>query len=169
MERKFFPADKNYILRDAQAESRERMLRKTIEVVRQRYLDYYNPLGLVDNTITKITGYDVAEADLTFLIEFYDSLSGIYRYQYGSNQLELLFEGRSHQEKYASDWEDHYFEWVEAFCFKKCFITAIFEATIFAPADQTFYMVGRRLKVFLKQQFDLNICHRRGFPVLKSA
>ncbi|MFA0961429.1 hypothetical protein AB9P05_06460 [Roseivirga sp. BDSF3-8] len=169
MERKFFPLDKNYILRDAQRQQKQHLLAKTVGLVRQRYFDYYNPLGLIDDTVMRIKAYEVEGANLSFLDEFYETLSGIYRYQFGSNQLELLFDGASHQQKYETDWEQGYTAWLEEFCMKKSFLTAVFEATVFAPEDNAMHMVGRRLKVFLKQYFDINVCHRKGFPVLKSA
>src|SRR5665811_1706418 len=102
MLQKLFPLDKNYLFRQAQSTLEDSLLEKMVEELRVAYTLWYNPLGLVDDTYARILGNTAFPTDRIKII--YAQLCGIYRYQYASNQLEFLFDGRSHLEKYQEDW-----------------------------------------------------------------
>lgn len=165
MQRKLFPLDKNYILQEAQAASKPYLLNALVEKVKACYLRYCNPLGLEDDTVLKIK--NCIDYDTHLLADFYEHLAGIYRFKYGSNQLEFIFDGRSHLEKYQEEWEAAFMGWVLEFCSEENFLKAILEVTIFYPKGRKALLAGNRLKVFIAQQFYMKVYKRRGIVPLK--
>lgn len=160
MQRKLFPLDKNYLLKEAQLGCEEALLGALVEKVKEAYLLYCNPLGLEDDAVLKIK--NSKHVDTSLLEDFYEHLAGIYRYKYGSNQLEFLFDGRSHLEKYQDDWSASFLTWVDDFCQEENFLKAILEVTIFYPQDRKALLAGNRLKAFISQQFFLKVYKYRG-------
>ena len=107
--RKYFLQDKNLILRGAQFDLREELLAFLIDSTKDFYNKMYNPLGLMDDTMIQVnshSGYDYDAFD-----EFYEILSAIYRFKYGSNQLEFLFDGMDHYTKYTREWKEKFEKW----------------------------------------------------------
>src|SRR5690606_41385520 len=111
MLQKLFPLDKNHIFRQAQSLLEECLLEEMVEELKKAYTLWYNPLGLMDDTYVQILGKSEFPKDRIRII--YEQLSGIYRYQYASNQLEFLFDGRSHLEKYQDDWQEQLVIWLK--------------------------------------------------------
>jgi hypothetical protein len=66
-------------------------------------------MGLVDDFMTHLD--ETIDFDTTFLSEFYELLSVIYRFTIGENQLEIIWDGRSHYEVYAENWSEKFIEW----------------------------------------------------------
>lgn len=167
MKRKFFPFDKNYLLDQAQHEVKDALLLSLVETVKEIYLTRYNPLGLMDRSIQKIVDtktYNLEEVSL-----LYDEMAGIYRYKYSSNQLELLFDGKDHLEKYKEDWELAFKEWIVDFSKSKNFLKAILEATIFYPQEVQAQRAFSRLKMFISDQFGLKVYKHKGIISMKIA
>ena len=167
MKRKFFPFDKNYLLEQAQLESKDRLVNEMVETVKQIYLDRFNPLGLMDRSIEQIiktTDYNLEE-----VYELYDEMAGIYRYKYSSNQLELLFDGKDHIEKYEEDWSNAFKEWVLNFSRSKSFLKAILETTIFFPREKQSQRAFSRLRMFISEQFGLKVYKYKGIVPMKIA
>ena len=160
MKRKYFPFDKNYLLKEAQSATREDLLASMVGTVKDCYQCYYNPLGLVDDTVKKIRGTEVK--NLEYFDEFYDDLAGIYRYKFGEVQLEFLWDGTSHQDKYRLEWQKTFDSWVKDFCHHQPFIRAVFELTTFYSPMCRPEHVQQRLKSFLVNYFDLKIYHYKG-------
>ena len=102
---------------------------RLIDLVKEGYYTLFNPLRLPDETTDQID--DFKPNHLSFFDELYDVLAGIYRYQLGDNQLELLFDGRSHYEMYMSDWPKAFDEYVNELCTKKNFVLAGLELSVF--------------------------------------
>lgn len=167
MQRKLFPLDKNYILKEAQLVCKETLLDTLVEKVKEAYLLFCNPLGLEDDTILKIK--NSKKVSTVLLEDFYEHLAGIYRFKYGSNQLEFLFDGRNHFEKYQDDWSDAFLVWISNFCQEESFLKAILEVTIFYPQDRKALLAGNRLKAFVSQQFYLKVYKYRGIVTLNVA
>lgn len=167
MDPKLFTLDKNYILKEAQIKLRSRLLRQLISEVVSTYLEQYNSLGLVDETILKI--YENQHIDLDYLDSFYYELAGIYRLKYGENQLEFLFDGSSHYLKYQQDWQKRFIKWTKEFIEHKHFLRAILEGSVLSPDTDTQKRVQVRLKLFLEQQFNLRVYKYRGIRKLKTA
>ena len=107
---KYFKQDKNQILRAAQGFVEPQLLNEWIEIAKKKYLRYENPLGLMDDLIIKIHQEKNYQTD--FLNELYELLSVIYRYTSDDNQLEFIWDGRSHYEVYAENWSDKFHEWI---------------------------------------------------------
>lgn len=165
MLQKLFPLDKNYILKEAQSASEEELLIKLVKEVKSSYLHYCNPLGLEDDTVLKIKNYE--KINTSRLREFYEHLAGIYRYKFGSNQLEFLFDGRDHFEKYQEEWSEAFMEWVKGFCKEENFLKAILEVTIFYPEGRKALLAGNRLKIYISQQLYIKVYKYKGIVPLK--
>ena len=167
MEKRLFTSDKNYILKEAQFSQKEYLLKKLVLNTKQYYLHEYNPLGIVDETIRTIL--EIRNIDTTFLDHFYYELSGIYRFKYGKNQLEFLFDGDSHLEKYTKDWECKFHKWTHDFLTYRHFVRAVLEGAFLDPTHRNQHHVEIRLKLFLEQYFGLRVYVYYGIRKIKAA
>ena len=99
---KLFKQDKNYILKKAQSETKNHLLKNLIKKSIIKYELESNPLGLIDSTSVSLKKYEINhESKLNF---FYKKISTIYRYNYGEVQLSFLWDGSSHNEFYKNRW-----------------------------------------------------------------
>ncbi|MBS0000761.1 MAG: hypothetical protein KFF73_17395 [Cyclobacteriaceae bacterium] len=167
MDFRLFTLDKNYLLKEAQFQQKNQLLLELVTRVRNTYLHEYNPLGLKDEVIETLI--QPSTPRLECLYNFYFELAGIYRFKYGENQLEFLFDGTPHIEKYRKDWQRHFRKWSGQFCRQKHFLRAILEGTILNPDQQTDYLIEIRLKHFLEQHFGLRIYKYRGIRKIQVA
>lgn len=167
MDAKLFTLDKNYLLKEAQLQLKNQLLQELVSKVRKTYLQEYNPLGLMDDIIRSIL--DAENPRLGCLYNFYYELAGIYRYKYGENQLEFLFDGTPHVEKYRRDWQRHFRKWSDHFCTHRHFLRAVLEGCLLNPGSKTDQLVGIRLKHFLEQHFQLRIYKYRGIRRIQVA
>lgn len=167
MRQKYFPLDKNYILESAQLDNEERLVIYLINFVKAYYQANYNPLGLLDTTTEKILAHETSYTDR--LSEFYSNLAGIYRYKYGANQLEFLFDGTNHYEKYVEDWKKTYKAWLMEFCQKPNFVRAVLELTVFYPEDRVALLAENRMKAFIENHFELKVYRYRGIQKMKAS
>ena len=109
----YFNQDKNYLLKNAQQAKKAVLLEKWVLQSIDGYMTMHNPMGLVDDfvrSILSVTHYNTA-----FLSETYDYLAAAYRFLYSSNQLEFLWDGRSHLQKYQEEWETQFDHWIYGF------------------------------------------------------
>jgi hypothetical protein len=111
---KYFDQDKNSILRAAQGFVEPQLLNLWVEKALQGYQINENPMGLVDDFILQLEAID--NYDTTFLSELYTILAAIYRFKKGDNQLEIIWDGRSHYEVYAENWKAEFEKWIQHFC-----------------------------------------------------
>lgn len=160
MVHKYFPLDKNYLLETAQLGLEKEFIIELIDFTKQFYLQQCNPLGLEDNTIRAIKAHQTVYTSR--LEEFYRNLAGIYRFKYGQNQLEFLFDGIDHATKYQQDWTTTYKKWLAEFCAKPNFVRAVLELTVFYPEERKSMLAENRMKAFIAQQFDLKIYKHKG-------
>lgn len=167
MVHRFFKFDKNYILKEAQEASREELLLQMVADVKQFYLQQNNPLGLIDDTVRTIQ--ESSNPGTKKLHDFYHVLAGIYRFKHSSNQLELLFDGASHFEKYQQEWKTAFREYYFFFCQKPSFIKAVLEVSIFYPKQRKGQLAEARMRSFLSQYFELRIHKRHGIKGSKTA
>jgi hypothetical protein len=167
MKRRFFPFDKNYLLENAQMEQKDFLMNQMVEIVKEIYLLRYNPLGLKDSSINKILS--TKNFNFEELSVFYDELAGYYRYRYSSNQLELLFDGRDHQEKYKEDWSLAYKNWIIEFSKSKYFLKAVLETAIFYPDNKQSQLAYSRLKNYISDHFGIKIYKYKGIVPMKIA
>jgi hypothetical protein len=167
MNRKFFPYDKNYLLEKAQLELEQVLIPRLIDFVKNYYLDKFNPLGLKDETILAIENHQTEY--VARLEEFYRCIAAVYRYKYGENQLEILFDGRDHLCKYKEDWEQTFIHWLTEFCDTPQFIRAVLELTVFYPKDRKANLAANRMCNYLHQHFSLKIYKYRGIVEMRVA
>ena len=167
MLRKLFPFDKNYILKEVQQQSEDQLLIEMVDYVKGKYQEMFNPLGLEDDTIRKIKR--TKRYSLDQLREFYFELAGIYRYHNSDNQLELLFDGSDHYEKYSKDWQAGFAQYIRTFCQHPNFLKAVLEATIFYPKERKAQLACNRMKAFMSQTFEMKLYKNKGLMHIKSA
>lgn len=158
--RNYFLLDKNYLLKQVQVDNKQAFLQHLVQTVKNDYLTYCNPLGLIDDTVLTIQNYKDFNVD--HLQEFYDLLSGIYRYQIGTNQLEFLFDGKSHFEKYQEDWQSCFESWVAEFCKDERFLKSVLAVTVFFKNKYSAAMVESRLKSFVSNYFSIKVYRHKG-------
>jgi hypothetical protein len=165
--RKFFPLDKNYLLEKAQLELKDQLLFQLFDLVIQTYEQQQNPLGLGDDFSLKIKNYKLL--NLEPLEEFYYKLAGVYRFKWGANQLEFLWDGSDHQEKYKSDWT-HFFETqIRIFCRQELFIQAVLDLTVFLPENRPSDLAENRMNHFMLQHFEVKFHKSKGLVAMKVA
>ena len=100
--------------------------------------------------------------------EFYHDLSAIYRFKHSEVQLELLFDGTTHYDKYTREWNDYFKKQVEVFCSNKFFIRAVLDIAVFHHKDRVAFLAGDRLKYFLTNYFGMKVYKYRGIMELAS-
>lgn len=164
---KFFPLDKNYILETAQLIQKDVLVYQMAEAVKSNYLMLHNPMGLIDETILKIQNHRLE--GLSNLEEFYNQLAGVYRYKYGQIQLDLLFDGRDHLEKYKDDWKEQFTLWVNAFCTNSYFLKTILELTVFFDESNNLELPLKRLNNYITKHLDVKIYKYKGVVEMKVA
>lgn len=106
---KYFKQDKNYILRAAQGFVEPQLLKQWVETAIDCYMMKENPMGLLDDFVIEIR--NAKQYNIEFLRELYELLSAIYRFKRGDNQLEFIWDGRSHYEVYAEQWCEDFTTW----------------------------------------------------------
>lgn len=166
MIRRLFPSDKNYILSEVQDAQKESLLKYLVRFVKQYYLQNYNPLGLVDDTILEIKKekkFPVEAFD-----EFYHDLAAIFRFKHGEVQLEFLFDGMTHYDKYKKDWERYFKQSIQSYCANKFFIRAVLDIAVFHHHDRVAHLAGDRLKYFLSNYFGMKVYKYRGIMSVAS-
>lgn len=167
MQRALFPGDKNFILKEVQASVREDLLKELVDFVKNYYLFKHNPLGLIDDTISSIQKSDYFPPEPFY--EFYHDLAALYRYHYGEIQLEFLFDGRTHFEKYNQEWKNFFMESIAEYCENQFFIRAVLDISVFHNHDRVARLAGDRLKYFLTQHYELKVYKYRGIRKLKAS
>ncbi len=68
-------------------------------------------MGLEDDFILELK-QKISQAK-GLLEDNYDIIAAIYRHDHADNQLEIMWEGRSHMEAYDSDWKEMYSNWIQ--------------------------------------------------------
>jgi hypothetical protein len=167
MVRKYFPFDKNYLLEQAQFSEQDSLLNWFIDECKQFYLREYNPLGLMDDTALCIRDHQTIPD--TRLHQFYADLSGVYRYRYGDNQLEFLFDGTDHSTKYREDWVRAFKSWTRQLCQSPYFLKAILEITVFNKSAHKVSLAEGRLKFYVEKNFNLRLYIYRGIHEMRVA
>ena len=167
MIQKLFPLDKNYILRQAQSILEEQLLEVMVFELKKSYTQLFNPLMLMDETFAKIL--DTYEYPTERLRIIYRQLSGIYRFKNRDNQLELLFDGRTHLEKFQEDWSLQLLEWVHELGYHEQYVKTMLRMTLLFDTENRAEWSENHCKFFVNQHFELKIIKRKGELKLKTA
>lgn len=167
MIQKLFPLDKNYILRQAQSVLEDQLLDTMVYELRVSYIQLYNPLMLFDTTFEKILDSYFFPKDRIQLI--YRQLCGIYRYKNGDNQLELLFDGRTHSDKFKEDWAAQFTAWLKELGQHEQYVKTMLRMTLLFDTESRAEWSENQCKSFINQYFELRIVKRKGELKLKTA
>lgn len=144
------------------------MLRQLFAAVQLHYTRHCNPLGLNDTTSTRIATHE--PGDLLLLHAFYAKLAAVYRYKFGANQLEFLWDGSDHESEYEKNWSAFFRQTIEAFCRNEVFLRAVLDITVFLPeTGSTAAMGANRMNWFLSQTFALKFRKKAGICEAKVA
>ncbi len=165
--RKFFPLDKNYLLKDAQLSVQDTLLTQLIENVKRCYQLIHNPLGLDDSFSQQIRNFETL--NLQPLHSFYQNLAAVYRYKFGDNQLEFVWDGRDHQEKYQLEWVAAFKQWTDSFCKHELFLQSVLDLTVFLPESQPTPLAESRMNHFILKHFEVKFHKSRGLVQMKVA
>jgi hypothetical protein len=165
MIQKLFPLDKNYILRQAQSVLEEEMIDRMVFELKRSYTFLFNPLRLMDQTYSQILDtYDFPRERVRLI---YRQLCGIYRYKHGDNQLELLFDGRTHFEKFQEDWSDALVGYVQELGIHEQFVKTMLRMTLLFDTETRAEWAENHCKSFINQYFELKVVKRQGELRLK--
>ncbi|MCC5930107.1 MAG: hypothetical protein JJU28_12730 [Cyclobacteriaceae bacterium] len=165
-QRRLFPHDKNYILMQAQEDMRKALLRDMVEMVKANYEAFHNPLGLIDDTILQIR--QSKRYPVEPFMDFYHDLSVIYRYKFGEVQLEFIWDGRSHYQKYCDDWQVYFKQSVSQLCHTESFVKVVLAISVFMKPGTRNKLVKNRLRNLLTQRFELKINKQKGLILRKA-
>ena len=167
MIRKFFQLDKNYLLESAQLSMRDRLLSTLLEKVKKTYELQHNPLLLEDSFFLKIRHH--VSGNLNPLHTFYDNLAGVYRFKFGENQLEILWNGLDHREKYEREWAASFDQWTTTFCQNEQFLKAVLDLTVFLPQNNQAQLAENRMNYIILQYLEVKIHKSRGIEDIRVA
>ncbi|HEX8059880.1 MAG TPA: hypothetical protein VF473_03045 [Cyclobacteriaceae bacterium] len=156
MVRKFFPLDKNYLLEEAQLELKGTLLSCLVGMVKEEYEHRYNPLGICDEFIHKVRDYEAD--DLKALENFYHTLAGVYRYKFGDNQLQFMWDGGDQLQTYKKEWSAFFADQTKSFCKNELFIKAVLDLTVFNNYSQ---LSENRMNNFMLHSFEVKL--QKGF------
>lgn len=165
MIQKLFPLDKNYILRQAQSVMEEVLLDRMVAELKASYTQVYNPLQLMDETYRSILEREAFPRERVQVI--YRQLCGVYRYRHGENQLELLFDGRTHVEKFQEDWSEALVGYVQQLGQHEPYVKTMLRMTLLFDTDSRAEWAENHCKAFINQFFDLKVIKRQGELRLK--
>jgi hypothetical protein len=165
MIQKLFPLDKNYILRQAQSVMEEELLDQMVVELKASYTQLYNPLQLMDQTYRLILERNEFPRERIRLI--YRQLCGIYRYRHGDNQLELLFDGRTHFEKFQEDWTSSLLGYVRQLGQHEPYVKTLLRMTLLYDTESRAEWAENNCKAFINQFFELKVIKRQGELLLK--
>jgi len=160
MIKKIFPLDKNYILRQAQFVIEEELIDQMIAELKRSYTYMYNPLLLMDETYSNILNTFDFPFERVQII--YRQLSGIYRFKNGDNQLELLFDGRNHFDKFKEEWEVACIDWVKELGTHEQYVKTMLRMTLLYDTESRAVWAENHCKAFINQFFELKIIKRYG-------
>ncbi len=165
--RKFFSLDKNYLLEEAQFVLQDNLLLLLIDQVKLEFEQRNNPLGLLDEFSSKIKNYTCR--NLKPLTNFYQNMAAVYRFKYNDNQLEFVWDGRDHQEKYKAEWVATFKEWINEFCKQELFVQAVLDLTVFLPDNRHAHLAENRMNNFMLKQFDVKLHKTKGLVAMEVA
>ena len=159
--KKWFLMDKNYILKESQIVLKEQLVFWTVNYAKNFYHQHHNPLGLLDDTVSQIKQARFTEYHL--LETFYAKLASVYRYKHGETQLQMLFDGATHYEKYKSDWLTTYKKWVNELFMEWLTLRAILEITVFTkPDEHQLHLINHRLQTYIEEYFEVRLYVYKG-------
>lgn len=148
------------MLKTAQEMCFENISNSFVSIVIENYKTLFNPLGLVDDTFKKILDY---QFDNTFELKgIYENLCVAYRYKYGDNQLEIIWDGVTHEEKYSKEWTEICQAWISELSANPTFVKGVLQLTVFNDRDKNVVFIKNSLKAIINEFFEIKIITRKG-------
>ena len=138
-----------------------------MDTVKEQYQLQNNPLGLEDTFTKKIAKYKYT--NLKNLNSFYHLLAGVYRFKFGDNQLEFLWDGTDHFEKYKNDWSNVFDRWIRELCQREQFVQAVLDLTVFRSQTEQPQMAANRMNFVMLSFFELKVHKSKGLVRMKVA
>lgn len=169
MAEKLFHLDRNYLLQEAQRQLKAELLEDFVIRAIAGYQAIHNPLGLIDDTVIQIQAYRPSSEQLEAFDVFYKKLAAIYRYEHGDNQLEFVWDGRSHQEYYGEQWSQFFIEQTNKLFLHTPFLKIVLELTVFAHQLTDNQMLIYRISSVFREQFNYQVYKRKGVRKLRIA
>lgn len=169
MAERLFHLDRNYLLQEAQKELQFSLLQDFVTRAISGYQTIHNPLGLVDDTVAQINAYKPAGDQLESFDVFYKKLAAIYRYEYGDNQLEFIWDGRTHQEYYGELWTAFFLEQTNKLFQHTPFLKIVLELTVFSHQLMDNQMLIYRISSLFREHFNYQVFKRKGVRKLSIA
>ena len=160
MSDRLFLLDKNYILKQAQQDLRLELQATLVDKIKQGYYTHYNSLRLSDDTTERIEAFQPAH--LSPFDDLYDVLCGFFRYKAGDNQLEILFDGRSHYEMYLADWKAAFLADIDQLCTRQNFIIAGLELSVYYNPEKRSDLAQNRMRLCIFNHFGLKLYKYKG-------
>tara|TARA_B100001758_G_scaffold215325_1_gene200917 strand:- start:629 stop:1123 length:495 start_codon:yes stop_codon:yes gene_type:complete len=160
---KLFKQDKNYILKKAQSESKNYLLKNLIKKSIIKYELVSNPLGLIDSTSSSLKKYEIYHYDkLNF---FYKKISTIYRYNYGEVQLSFLWDGSSHNEFYKNRWINFFKKETTKMIENYSFLKHILSITVFCDHINNISENQYKLSTYVRKEFKIQVFKKKGVVI----
>ena len=169
MAEKLFHLDRNYLLQEAQRQLEETLLTDFIKRAIQGYQAIHNPLGLIDDTVEQLKAYQPTRIELKAFHVFYRKLAAVYRYEYGDNQLEIVWDGRTHQEYYGEQWMGFFVKQTNKLFLHTPFLKIVLELTVFSHQLTDNQMLIYRISSVFREQFNYQVYKRKGVQKLRIA
>ena len=155
-----FHKDRNVILKKVQNSLLNLLTGYLAKVAIEKYKVLFNPLGLIDETYQKILDYEFEYNEN--LTGIYENLSVIYRYKHGDNQLEIIWDGKSHEQKYQDEWVASYEQWVKRLTDDPSFVRGVLQLTALHSDHMNTYFIQNYLKGRLNDFFEIKVLKRNG-------
>ena len=155
-----FEKDRNILLKQAQEGLFNFLTGYMIKKTFDKYKIHFNPLGLVDSTYQRILDYDYDnKAELHGI---YENLCVIYRYKHGDNQLEIIWDGRSHVDKYKEEWIETFDTWIDDLTNNTTFIKGILHLTALKEEGSNSVFIRNYIKAVINDHFEIKVLKRNG-------
>lgn len=162
---RFFPTDKNYLLKTVQAFSKDSLLHVWAQAAYEGYMLQENPLGLEDDFTLQIKTEIHKGA---FLLEdAYEIVAAVYRYRHGDNQLSFLWDGRTHMEYYDEEWRKTFKQWASDLCQHRDIYRAIIKAAISGERGNTDFLNATLRRTVLKH-FNIRLSRAQRLMALSA-
>lgn len=155
-----FEKDKNTLLKMAQDAIFTHLTRRFVEITIEKYTQYFNPLGLVDDTYQQILDYQFENTE--DMSGIYENLCVAYRYKYGNNQLEIIWDGRSQEQFYQDEWTSVFEKWINDLTENTSLIKGILQLTVFNDEKKNTFFIRNVIKGFVNDYFEIKILKRNG-------
>jgi hypothetical protein len=169
MAEKLFHLDRNYLLQEAQRQLKSQLLQGFVVRAIAGYQAIHNPLGLVDDTVVQIKAYKPSLVQLKAFEVFYKKLAAIYRFEHGDNQLEFVWDGRTHQEYYGERWSEFFIHQTNKLFLHTPFLKIVLELTVFSHQLTDNRMLIYRISSVFREQFNYQVYKRKGVRKLRIA